>query len=122
MLYFDARARLSSGPDDTGERHRCVLHGQVDVAAITGDRFHRPKTTKRSRSRLKVAGAFKVHPIGLAGEHQQFVAGALGLHHTVVQDADAVAQPLGLLHVVGGVQHGHPRNGQRFNRFQDRIA
>jgi hypothetical protein len=39
-----------------------------------------------------------------------------------VDDADAVAEPLGLLHVVRRVEHGHALRRQRLDRLEDRVA
>jgi len=47
---------------------------------------------------------------------------ALGLQHPLVQDAHAVAEALGLLHVVGGVEHRHALGRERLHRVQDCIA
>jgi hypothetical protein len=40
--------------------------------------------------------------VALAHQADQFGAGALGDQRAAVDDADAVAQPLGLFHVVSG--------------------
>ena len=46
----------------------------------------------------------------------------LGLQLAEVDDPDPVAQPLGLLHVVGRVEHRHPLAGQPLDALEDRVA
>jgi hypothetical protein len=44
-----------------------------------------------------------------------------GPQRALVEDAHPIAEALGLLHVVRGVEHGHPLGRQRLHRGQDRV-
>ncbi len=59
-------------------------------------------------------------PLGQAGD--QLAAGALGDETTVVDDADARADSLGLLHVVGGVEDGHAVLAELAHLLEDGVA
>ena len=52
----------------------------------------------------------------------QLAARALGHEAAGVDDADAVAEPLGLLHVVGGVEDGEALAAQGLDALEDGVA
>src|SRR5690606_40349743 len=53
---------------------------------------------------------------------EELAPGALGDQAAVVDDAEAVAEPLGLLHVVGGVEDRHALPGQGLDALEDGVA
>ena len=52
----------------------------------------------------------------------QFLIGAFGDDAAMVDDGDAVAEALGLFHVVGGVEDGHAFGAQGLDHLKDAIA
>src|SRR4030065_515179 len=52
----------------------------------------------------------------------QLGPGALGFELALVDDGHPVAEALGFLHVVGGVEHRHPLGAQPLDALQDGVA
>ena len=77
---------------------------------------------QQRRERVEVARAAHPQPGLLAHLRDQLAAGALGDEAAFVDDADAVAQPLGLLHVVRGVEHRQAAAAQRLDALEDGVA
>jgi hypothetical protein len=57
----------------------------------------------------------------IADQRDELAAGALGADLALVDDPDPVAQPLGLLHVVGGVEDRHALLLERLDPRQDGV-
>ena len=73
------------------------------------------------RGGRQVAAGVDPQAIVLADQRDQLATGALGLEGAVIQDADAVAEPFGLLHVVGRVEDRHALGGERLDGVEDRV-
>ena len=96
-----------------GRDPRPGARGRMDRASSTsrsiapsrdGRRVDAGEAARRDDGSLEVAARRQAHPIALADERNELTPRALGLDPTFVDDPDPVAQPLGLLHVVGRVQ------------------
>ena len=57
----------------------------------------------------------------LACHADQFLGGLVGNQAAVVDDGDAVAQPVGLFHVVRGVEDGHALLAEPLDAAEDRV-
>ena len=77
---------------------------------------------ERSRGLRQRAGRRERHAVELADERDELAAGALGEDAARVDDADAVAEPLGLLHVVRRVEDGHAALSKLVHGFEDGVA
>ena len=76
----------------------------------------------RSGGRAQLAGRLEPDHVLAADEVDELAPGALGLDLSLVDDADAVAEALGLLHVVRRVEHGHPLAREELDALEDRVA
>ena len=66
--------------------------------------------------------AFQGDMLGVADLGLQLVRTAEPDEPSVVHDSQPVAEPVGLFHVVGGVQHGHSVVSQALNCLEDVVA
>src|SRR5690625_2859131 len=130
------RLQVGSGDLDVGELHagppRRRDHGghgggglpdvEQELAALDDGTLDDGQGLEHRRSGREVTGATQADLVELADDPDELLAAALGLDPAGVDDADAVAEPLGLLHVGGGVEHRHALNGQRLDRLADGVA
>ena len=97
---------------DGGKLAPRVLHHQVD-AAVERLGLADPRSRGQGvRGLGQVACRGQPHLVPFADHAHELGPGALGDQLAVVDDPDPVAEALGLLHVVRGVQHRHPGSGQ----------
>src|SRR5690242_20150997 len=106
---------------DGGQLAPGVVHDQVDAPVECPGLPDPGPAGQVLRRAGQVTGRGQPDLVPLADQAHQFVPRALGDELAVVDDADPVAQPFGLFHVVRGVQHGHPGAGQPFHALQDRV-
>ena len=82
------------------------------------DALDRPKLAGR---RPEVAGGRELHAVQSADELDELAPGAFGDDPALVDDPDPVAEPLGLLHVVGRVEDPHPGLAELLDAREDRV-
>src|SRR5690606_14733987 len=112
----------SGGRDDGGDRRRGVADVEEDLTALDDGAVDGVERLERRGRGREVAAADEPDLVELTDDPDELLAGALGLDGAGVDDADAVAQPLGLLHVVRRVEHRHALGGQRLDGLEDRVA
>src|SRR5690606_40738437 len=78
--------------------------------------------TQRSGGRLEIAVAGEPDLVDAAEHPDEVVTRALGLDAPGVDDRDPVAETFGLLHVVRGVEDGHPFDREGLDGFEDGVA
>src|ERR687892_53989 len=118
----DRHAHPAGGVDDPRERRRTRRdpHRQSSVPTVDADRSG--QLGAGGGERVQVARAAHVHAVAGADLGHQLAACALGDQPALVDDADAVAEALGLLHVVGGVEHGQAFGAKRLHALEDGVA
>ena len=79
-------------------------------------------SARHAAEALDVAREREEHLVPLADRAHELPPGALRLQLAQIEDPDAVAQALGLLHVVRRVQDGHASGGQPVDALQDGVA
>ena len=99
-----------------------LLDHQLDAPVGGGrllDPLERPQGRRRRADRP--AGR-QLDPVLPADQGDQLAPGALGPDAALVDDPDPVAEPLGLLHVVGRVEDRHALLLERGDAGEDRVA
>ena len=99
-----------------------VLDPHHDAAVAPVDPPHAGQGGARLGEGGEVAGAADVDAVAGAELGDQLAAGALGHQPALVDDADPVAEALGLLHVVRGVEHRQALAAERLDALEDGVA
>jgi hypothetical protein len=107
-------------PDHTqgpcGARHKDA------VAAAVGLELHEAGGRAQPLGVRQRRGALDLHHLPHAHDLEQLLERAHRHDLALVHDGDAVAQALGLLHVVGGVEDGGPGLGHPLDGREDVVA
>src|SRR5690348_16598484 len=106
---------------DGGQLAPGVVHDQVDAPVECLGLPDPGPAGQVVRRAGQVAGRGQPDLISLADHADQFVPAALGDEPAVVDDADPVTQPFGLLHVLGGVRPAHAAPEQPLNALRDAV-
>src|SRR5664279_1354507 len=128
---FEVRLVDLDGADRGARPGRRLQHLGKPEPAVPGQQVDRGvghvgvidplQRTARLGERWQGAGGYQGDPVLLAHLCDELATGPLGDQGTAVDDADPVAEPLGLLHVVGGVEHREPCCPQGLDALQDGV-
>src|SRR5690242_13386997 len=118
----DLPARGPDGLEDPRQGAAGVPRQDLEGVAPCRGGGHPGNGARRPRRGHHVTGQGQPDLLALADERHELLARALGADLAAVDDPDAVAEALGLLHVVRGVQDGHAAGAELGDGLEDRIA
>ena len=108
--------------EEVRQERPAVGHEEVEAAlADRRARGRRAPIGRPSRPAARSPRRGQADPVALADEVDQLAARPLGPDPPLVDDPDAVAEPLRLLHVVGRVEDRHPLLAEGLDARQDRV-
>src|SRR5450759_5735627 len=124
LVYLDAvhgDAGFARRGEDLGQSGTRAFDQKLHRAIGHRDSLNRRYARASFRRGLQRAAAGELHLVVLSEQRHQLLARAFRLELTVVDDPDPVAEPLGLLHVMGRVEDGHTLTAQLLDRLEDGV-
>src|SRR5438270_10583740 len=110
------------GGEDAGEGLMGVAHGEIHDPVGRRHLLYAVHPTQRIGEGRQVPVGRQTHAVAPTHQGDELGAGPLGDELALVEDADAVAETLRFLHVVGRVEHGQALGAERLDALEDGVA
>src|SRR5690625_236397 len=108
--------------DHLGDLRRSIAHREQQFGAVPVDAFDGGELTQGDFRLRQITGTQQPDVVDGADDLNQVIAATFGLNPAGINDAYAIAEAFGLLHVMRSVKHGHAFGRQCLYRFQDCVA